>query len=106
MINILRTVSLFFLLFINNYSAYSLPPNKYNNRRLGSTKKYVLNKYNERFEVFDELKERLSILDNTGNLITRLGGEDGPGYELGQFLAPHGLSADSRGNIYVGANFF
>ena len=75
MINILRTVSLFFFLFINNYSAYSLPPNKYNNRRLGSIKKYVLNKYNERFEVFDELKERLSILDkpNLPSTLNELG---------------------------------
>ena len=75
MINILRNVSLFFLLFINNYSAYSLPPNNYNNRRLESIRKYVLNKYNERFEVFDELKEKLSILDkpNIPSALNELG---------------------------------
>ena len=51
---------------------------------------------------YQNLGPRLSIVDNNGNLITRLGGENGPGLKLGQFLAPHGLSADSLGNIYVG----
>ena len=51
---------------------------------------------------YQNLGPRLSIVDNNGNLITRLGGESGPGHKLGQFLAPHGLSADSLGNIYVG----
>ena len=75
MINILRTVSLFFLLFINDHYAYCLPANNYNNRRLESIRKYVLNKYNERFEVFDELKEKLSILDkpNLPSALNELG---------------------------------
>ena len=51
---------------------------------------------------YQNLGPRLSIVDNNGNLITRLGGENGPGHNPGQFLAPHGLSADSYGNIYVG----
>jgi hypothetical protein len=51
---------------------------------------------------YKNLGPRLSIVDNKGVLITRLGGEDGPGHRPGQFLAPHGLSADSLGNIYVG----
>lgn len=45
---------------------------------------------------------RLSLLDNKGNLIARLGGENGPGQEPGKFLAPHGLARDSVGAIYVG----
>ena len=51
---------------------------------------------------YQNLGPRLSILDNNGNLITRLGGENGPGFELGQFLAPHGLAVDTKGSIYVG----
>jgi hypothetical protein len=48
------------------------------------------------------LGPRLSIVDRTGKLVARLGGQDGPGQETGRFLAPHGLAVDSRGDIYVG----
>ena len=48
------------------------------------------------------LGPRLSIVDAKGNRIARLGGENGPGIEIGKFLAPHGLAIDSRGDIYVG----
>jgi DNA-binding beta-propeller fold protein YncE len=48
------------------------------------------------------LGPRLSIVDAQGHRIARLGGENGPGLETGQFLAPHGLAVDSRGDIYVG----
>jgi hypothetical protein len=41
-------------------------------------------------------------VSNTGDLIARLGGEDGPGPEVGKFWSPHGLSVDSYGDIYVG----
>ena len=51
---------------------------------------------------YKNLGPRLSILDNNGNLISRLGGENGAGFELGQFQAPHGISLDSEGSIYVG----
>ena len=44
----------------------------------------------------------LEMYDNDGNLIVRLGGKNGPGFKPGQFQAPHGLSLDSKGNIYVG----
>ena len=47
------------------------------------------------------LGPRLSILDNKGKVLARLGdirGGEGPG----QFIAPHGLAIDSRGDIYVG----
>ena len=41
-------------------------------------------------------------MSNEGKLLARLGGEDGPGLEIGKFMAPHGLAVDSRGDIYVG----
>jgi DNA-binding beta-propeller fold protein YncE len=47
------------------------------------------------------LGPRLSILDHKGKLLARLGdirGGEGPG----QFIAPHGLALDSRGDLYVG----
>ena len=49
-----------------------------------------------------DLGPRLSIVDGAGKLIARLGGEAGPGLEIGKFVAPHGLAVDSRGDIYVG----
>jgi DNA-binding beta-propeller fold protein YncE len=46
------------------------------------------------------LGPRVSILDKSGNLVTRVG--DQPiGEEPGQFIAPHGIAVDSRGDIYV-----
>ena len=51
---------------------------------------------------YKNLGPRLSIVDNEGKLLARLGGEDGPGLNVGQFMAPHGLAVDSRGDIYVG----
>ena len=51
---------------------------------------------------YKNLGPRISIVTNEGELIARLGGEDGPGLEIGQFMAPHGLAVDSRGDIYIG----
>ena len=51
---------------------------------------------------YKNLGPRLSIVSNEGKLLARLGGEDGPGLEIGKFMAPHGLAVDSRGDIYVG----
>jgi DNA-binding beta-propeller fold protein YncE len=48
------------------------------------------------------LGPRLTIVDKTGARIARLGGEQGAGQEVGKFLAPHGVTFDSRGDIYVG----
>jgi hypothetical protein len=48
------------------------------------------------------LGPRLSIVTSKGELLARLGGENGPGLETGKFLAPHGLAIDSKGDIYVG----
>jgi DNA-binding beta-propeller fold protein YncE len=48
------------------------------------------------------LGPRLTIVDSKGKRIARLGGEKGPGLEAGKFLAPHGVTVDSKGDIYVG----
>jgi hypothetical protein len=45
---------------------------------------------------------RLSILDLQGNLITRVEASPARGGGPGQFISPHGLAVDSRGDIYVG----
>ena len=47
------------------------------------------------------LGPRVTIVDNTGKRIARLGGM-GPGIGPTEFLAPHGLTVDSHGDIYVG----
>jgi DNA-binding beta-propeller fold protein YncE len=46
------------------------------------------------------LGPRLSILSRDGKLLARLG-DIRPGEAPGQFIAPHGLALDSRGDIYV-----
>lgn len=47
------------------------------------------------------LGPRLSILDHTGKRIARIGGLHA-GLGPAEFLAPHGIAVDSRGDIYVG----
>jgi hypothetical protein len=47
------------------------------------------------------LGPRVTIVDNTGKRLARLGGLHA-GLGLDQFMAPHGLTVDSRGDIYVG----
>jgi len=47
------------------------------------------------------LGPRVTIVDNTGKRIARLGGL-GPGMGPTEFLAPHGLAVDSHGDLYVG----
>jgi NHL repeat len=48
------------------------------------------------------LGPRLSILSNDGELLARIGTEPAAGTGPGQFLSPHGIAVDSRGDIYVG----
>jgi hypothetical protein len=48
------------------------------------------------------LGPRISIVDNEGKLLARFGDIKGGGNEPGQFIAPHGLAVDSRGDVYVG----
>ena len=46
------------------------------------------------------LGHRVSIFDLDGNLVSRFGAaEEGEG--AGQFIAPHGIAVDSKGDIYV-----
>ena len=47
-----------------------------------------------------ELQSRVSILDGHGGLLAQWGGESS--HEPGQFVAPHCVAIDSRGDIYVG----
>lgn len=47
------------------------------------------------------LGPRISIYDTHGNLLARLGDQP-EGEAPGQFIAPHGVCIDSRGDIYVG----
>jgi DNA-binding beta-propeller fold protein YncE len=46
------------------------------------------------------LGPRISIYDTQGNLMARLGDQP-EGLAPGQFIAPHGICIDSRGDIYV-----
>ena len=48
------------------------------------------------------LGPRLSILDHRGKLLARLDQVASAGTEAGQFLSPHGIAVDSRGDLYVG----
>ena len=44
---------------------------------------------------------RISLYDTKGNLLARLGNQP-EGEAPGQFIAPHGICIDSRGDIYLG----
>jgi hypothetical protein len=48
------------------------------------------------------LGPRLSILSNDGKLIARITTTPAAGTGPGQFISPHGLAVDSRGDLYVG----
>jgi DNA-binding beta-propeller fold protein YncE len=48
------------------------------------------------------LGPRVSIVDNNGKLLARIGDYNGAGNEPGQFISPHGICADSRGDVYIG----
>ncbi len=43
---------------------------------------------------------RVSVMTTRGERLARIG--NGYGLGVGQFIAPHGIALDSRGNIYVG----
>ncbi len=49
---------------------------------------------------FPNLGPRISILSPEGRLIGRV--DERSGLPKGQFMAPHGLAVDSRGDLYVG----
>ena len=47
------------------------------------------------------LGPRISVVDHQGKLLGRLG-DVRAGLRLDQFIAPHGMAVDSRGDLYVG----
>src|SRR6201987_4078074 len=47
------------------------------------------------------LGARVSIVDHQGQLLARIG-DPHPGLAPTQFLGPHGMAVDSRGDVYVG----
>ena len=47
------------------------------------------------------LGPRISVLNETGNVISRIGTQP-IGLSAGEFVAPHGISLDSQDNIYLG----
>jgi hypothetical protein len=47
------------------------------------------------------LGPRVSVLNHEGKLVGRMG-DIRAGLQLDQFIAPHGLAVDSRGDLYVG----
>lgn len=50
---------------------------------------------------FTNLGARVSIVTAKGEIVARIGNK-GPGLALDQFVAPHGMAVDSRGDLYVG----
>jgi len=48
------------------------------------------------------LGPRLSILSNEGKLLARITTTPAAGTGPGQFISPHGIAVDSRGDLYVG----
>jgi DNA-binding beta-propeller fold protein YncE len=48
------------------------------------------------------LGPRVSIVDNKGNILARLGTDPMAGNEPGKLLSPHSIAVDSRGDLYVG----
>lgn len=57
---------------------------------------------NDGIVYISELCLRVSIFSNDGNPLACFGNEDGKDREQALFLAPHTISVDSRGDIYVG----
>src|ERR1700723_668672 len=50
---------------------------------------------------YPNLGPRVSIIDNKGNLLARIGGQH-PGTGPTDYIGPHGLCVDSHGDIYIG----
>ena len=48
------------------------------------------------------LGPRITVMSHTGEVLARLGVEPAAGEGPGQFLSPHGIAVDSRGDLYVG----
>ena len=48
------------------------------------------------------LGPRITILSNEGKVLARIAREPCAGSGPGQFLSPHGMAVDSRGDLYIG----
>jgi hypothetical protein len=48
------------------------------------------------------LGPRVTILSHEGRVLSRVGREPAAGLGPGQYVSPHGLAVDSRGDLYVG----
>jgi DNA-binding beta-propeller fold protein YncE len=48
------------------------------------------------------LGPRVSVLSNDGKVLARIAREPSAGTGAGQYISPHGLAVDSRGDLYVG----
>ena len=44
----------------------------------------------------------VSVFDQQSNVLSRLDSKNGPGLEPGQFLSPHRIAYDSKGDLYIG----
>ena len=44
----------------------------------------------------------MSVFDQQSNVLSRLDSKNGPGLEPGQFLSPHSIAYDSKGDLYIG----
>jgi hypothetical protein len=48
------------------------------------------------------LGPRVTILSNEGKVLSRITRDPSAGTGAGQFISPHGLAVDSRGDLYIG----
>ena len=51
---------------------------------------------------FPNIGPFVSVFDQQSNVLSRLDAKKGPGLEPGQFLSPHSIAYDSKGDLYVG----
>lgn len=51
---------------------------------------------------FPNIGPFVSVFDQKGNVLSRLDTKNGPGLEPGQFISPHSIAYDSKGDLYVG----
>src|SRR5438132_147694 len=65
---------------------------------------YVADRENHRVQVFDGNGKYETQWNNLHRpcALCCCGGENGPGLDVGKFLAPHGIALDSKGDIYLG----
>lgn len=52
-------------------------------------------------EMLEDRPGRVSVLDSGGRVLARWGGSSAARHLPGNFVAPHGIAVDSRGDVYV-----